>query len=230
MKRICLLLAGLAVFSIYLYASELPWAASKTKVVVRASRSGRLVRHVIPPKFVLPDPPVLDSTSAAPGRLQQIVDEIAERHELEPDLVHSVIRVESNYNPYAISPKGARGLMQLIPATARRFGVTNSFNPVENVEGGVRYLKQLLQMYHDSLPLALAAYNAGEAAVARYGGIPPYPETQSYVRQVGKRVEARRAARKQVTRPAPPAPQPAPEHNPIRQMVDASGRVTYVTY
>jgi len=87
------------------------------------------------------------------------VEQIAAEQSLPPELIHSVIKVESNYNPYAISPKGALGMMQLIPATARRFGVSDVFNPVDNIQGGARYLKYLLDLYHGNYPLALAAYN-----------------------------------------------------------------------
>jgi len=113
---------------------------------------------------------------------------------VDPLLVDSVIRVESNYNPLAVSPKGAEGLMQLIPATARRFGVTNSFDVKENIEAGVTYLKYLLDMFGDDR-LAVAAYNAGESAVMRYGDVPPYRETMNYVSRVGK-AWARRASRR----------------------------------
>jgi len=98
--------------------------------------------------------------------------------------VEAVIRVESGFKPGAVSPKGAQGLMQLMPATAAMLGVRNAFDPRENVEGGVRHLRYLIDRYAGNLPLVLAAYNAGEGAVAQYGGIPPYPETQQYVRKV----------------------------------------------
>jgi len=91
----------------------------------------------------------------------------------------------SNYDPYAVSPKGAQGLMQLIPATARRFGVTDAFNPADNIQGGARYLRYLLELYKGDYPLALAAYNAGEGAVAKYGGVPPYAETRDYLVRIG---------------------------------------------
>ena len=113
-----------------------------------------------------------------------IVERIAAEQSVPPELLHSVIQVESNYNPGAVSPKGAQGLMQLMPETARRFGVPNSFDPVENIQGGAKYLKYLLELYKGDYPSALAAYNAGEKAVAKYGGIPPYAETQNYVAQV----------------------------------------------
>ena len=119
---------------------------------------------------------------------QMAVDELivstAERHSIDPDLVRAVVKVESNFNPAAVSRKGATGLMQLMPTTARRFGVGNIFDPEENLDGGVRYLKHLLGLFEGNLALSLAAYNAGEKAVARYGGIPPYPETRRYVRKV----------------------------------------------
>jgi soluble lytic murein transglycosylase-like protein len=112
-----------------------------------------------------------------------IVREHAGRHRVDPRLVKSVMLVESNFNPRAVSPKGARGLMQLMPATARRYGVSNSFDPVENIRGGTAYLSDLLEMFAGDVVRALAAYNAGEGAVQRHGGIPPYAETREYVRR-----------------------------------------------
>src|SRR5262249_45499967 len=143
--------------------------------------------------------------------------------------VHSIIKVESNYNPYALSNKGAQGLMQLIPSTAKRLGVKNSFNPQENIEAGVRYYKYLKTIYKDDR-LALAAYNAGEGAVAKYNGqIPPYPETMNYVYSVGKRWgEATRQRRAQAAKPAPqPAPEApkAEEHPRLEQYRDEQGRI-----
>ena len=107
----------------------------------------------------------------------------ASRERVDPRLVKSVMLVESNFNPRAVSPKGARGLMQLMPGTARRYGVRNSYDQQENIRGGTAYLSDLLDMFGGDLVRTLAAYNAGEGAVQRYGGIPPYPETQEYVRR-----------------------------------------------
>ena len=107
-----------------------------------------------------------------------IIADTAERHAIDPALVRAVIKAESNFNPAAISYKGAVGLMQLMPGTARRFGVRNAFDPEQNLDGGVRYLKYLLGLYEGNLRLSLAAYNAGEKAVERHQGIPPYRETQ----------------------------------------------------
>ena len=118
-----------------------------------------------------------------PG-LDQIVRDAAERHDLDPALVKAVISTESDWNPYAVSPKGAMGLMQLIPATAERFGVGNPYDPAQNVEGGTAYLKELLDRYHGDLSKSLAAYNAGPGAVDASGGVPWYPETRRYVQKV----------------------------------------------
>ena len=112
------------------------------------------------------------------------IREAATRHGVSEDLVSAVIRVESGYNAQAVSPKGARGLMQLMPGTASLLGVRNSFDPRENIDGGVRHLRGLLDRFPNNLPLALAAYNAGEQAVTLYRGIPPYPETQGYVARI----------------------------------------------
>ena len=128
-------------------------------------------------------PPAIPIHAAIPGELA--IDLIARRHGLDPLLVHAVIRAESNFDPRAVSPKGAAGLMQLMPETAQRYGVDNRFDPAQNVDGGVRYLRDLMSMFNGNLSLALAAYNAGEGAVIKYGRrIPPYPESQQYVVRV----------------------------------------------
>jgi soluble lytic murein transglycosylase len=113
-----------------------------------------------------------------------IIRTAAQRHQIDEALVKAVIRAESDFVPDAVSPKGALGLMQLMPATARLRGVWKAFEPSQNVEGGVRHLRYLLDRYSGNLRLALAAYNAGEAAVDRNGGVPPYPETIEYLARV----------------------------------------------
>jgi hypothetical protein len=112
------------------------------------------------------------------------ISEASYRYGVPDRLVTAVIRAESGFNPHAVSRKGAQGLMQLMPATASGLGVRNSFDPRENIHGGVRHLRGLIDRFPGNLPLAIAAYNAGEKAVLTYGGIPPYPETQDYVSKV----------------------------------------------
>jgi membrane-bound lytic murein transglycosylase B len=129
----------------------------------------------------------LDATTITPPRpipseYSALVTELSKRHGVDAQLVNAVITVESAYEPRARSPKGARGLMQLMPATARQYGVRNSYNPAANLDAGIKHLKSLLDRFE--LSLALAAYNAGEATVRRFGGIPPYRETQDYVARV----------------------------------------------
>jgi soluble lytic murein transglycosylase-like protein len=116
--------------------------------------------------------------------IDKAIEQAAERHNVDPNLVRSVIKVESNFNPNAVSRKGAMGLMQLMPQTARSLKVTNPFDPQQNVDAGVRHLKQLLENYGGDVRLTLAAYNAGSGAVARSAGIPRYSETQNYVRRI----------------------------------------------
>ena len=121
------------------------------------------------------------------AQFDPLIDQHAKGHGVDPDLVRAVIQVESAFNPQALSPKGAMGLMQLMPATAADFGVVNAFDPAENIRAGVGYLKRLLNRYEDKVELALAAYNAGPGAVDRYGQkVPPYRETRDYVERITK--------------------------------------------
>lgn len=187
-----------------------------------------------PEKAAEPAPSRPAVTPLPPGALREAVDKIAVEHGLPAPLVHSVIKVESNYDPLAVSPKGAQGLMQLVPATARRFGVSDVFNPLENIQGGARYLRYLLNLYNDDYDLALAAYNAGEQAVARYGGVPPYAETRNYLVQVQRRAEEIRtsappAASAAAARHAAVEAPPAEVHNRIEEVMDADGKVYYIT-
>jgi hypothetical protein len=234
------------------------WAGSReparvTTVVRSDVRTGKLVRStvvssrpvtetVISPAVVsvavpaarpAPAPPL-----ALPAGIDEAVERIAAMHALPPALLHSVIKVESNYNPYALSSKGAQGLMQLIPSTARRFGVADAFNPVQNIVGGARYLRYLLNLYHGNYPLALAAYNAGEANVARFGNrVPPFAETQNYVVLVGRELEelARKAAVLEAERKARESQAKAAEQkkgpgfNHITEVFAGDGTVRYIT-
>ena len=124
----------------------------------------------------------------AKGRVAELVRALAPRYQLDPDLVLALIETESNFNPRALSPKNAQGLMQLIPATAERFGVQDAWDPEQNLRGGMAYLRWLLARFKGDVQLALAGYNAGEGAVDRHRGIPPYAETRAYVSRIIERI------------------------------------------
>jgi soluble lytic murein transglycosylase-like protein len=134
----------------------------------------------------VPAPPV-----AAPGRFGNLIRAAAEKHGVDEGLITWVIAVESNFNPRAVSRRRAQGLMQLLPTTAALYAVGNIFDPAENIDAGTHYLKDLLARYRGDLRLALAAYNAGPEMVERYGGVPPFPETQKYVRVITGHMAAR---------------------------------------
>jgi len=125
------------------------------------------------------------SLAASPKvNLHDVVSSASNTHLIDPDLITSVIHAESNFNPHAISPKGAQGLMQLMPQTASKLGVNNTFDPQANVNGGTKYLRELLELYNWDMVKALAAYNAGPQRVQQYHGVPPYRETRAYVRRI----------------------------------------------
>jgi soluble lytic murein transglycosylase-like protein len=141
-----------------------------------------------PPKVDAPATSTTPPTPSTPAPdVNRLIAEAASAYAVDPLLVWSVMGVESNFNSRAVSPKGAQGLMQLIPATARRFGVSDVFDPRQNIEGGVKYLRYLQDLFPSDLRLSLAAYNAGEGAVARFGGVPPFRETVDYVEKVKRR-------------------------------------------
>jgi soluble lytic murein transglycosylase-like protein len=199
-------------------------------VVAKPLKEQKVPETVVRARVVNGDETPAAEPTAIPTGIDEAVERIAGQHSLPPQLIHSVIKVESNYNPYAQSVKGAQGLMQLIPDTARRFGVRNAFNPEENIQGGAKYLRYLLDLYNGNYPLALAAYNAGEAAVAKYGGIPPYAETQNYVIQVRRQLEnAKKAAA--AKQPAPPPPPPVKGDGPatIIEERQTDGSIRYVS-
>jgi soluble lytic murein transglycosylase-like protein len=194
--------------------------APPVKSVVRANaKTGRLVRTVVAPP----------ARRVAPAAIHAMVDRIAGEEGVEATLVHSVIQAESNYNAAAVSSKGAQGIMQLIPATARRFGVGNTFDPEQNIQGGVRYLKFLLDYYNGDYTKAVAAYNAGEGAVDKYKGVPPYAETQGYVRTVAKRLSAARQHRQAAVATSSAQPDADVPHHPIQASIGPDGRVYYST-
>jgi soluble lytic murein transglycosylase-like protein len=214
----CWLLPALAADNATPMPAPTPQIASVVRVDVR---SGRLVRTA---SITGRPASGTHAWAALANALDDYVRQTAERYQVDPLLVRSVIQIESNYNPAAVSPKGAQGLMQLMPQTARRFAVKNAFSPWENIDGGVRYLKYLLDLYGDrDAPetLALAAYNAGEGAVLKHGGVPPYQETTDYVRKVARNWRDARAAAGTAA-PAPAAPEAA-AYRPVEQYTDARG-------
>jgi len=153
--------------------------------------------------------------------IDQLVDQTASRFRVDPELIRAIVQVESGYDPKAVSSKGAMGLMQLIPETAHRFGVANPFDPKQNLEGGINYLKYLLGLFGGDLKLSLAAYNAGEHTAQRSGGIPAIPETQNYVRKVTNIYQPGDAAAQAKTTPK------EPPKAPIIRFVDEHGVVHY---
>ena len=217
-------------------SSSSPAPSASVSTTVRAARNGRLVRtvvvpvNVIKPRVVTPSTPGSDSSAITTlAALDALIQEASTREGVDPLLVHAIIHTESAYNPYAISYKGAEGLMQLIPGTARLMGVRNSFDIRQNVEGGVKYLKQMLDRF-DDLRFAIAAYNAGPEAVARYNGIPPYAETIGYVYRVGKRYgELRRLHPPKTAIVAETQTQPQPEFRPVESYIDDQGRLNLRT-
>jgi soluble lytic murein transglycosylase-like protein len=125
-----------------------------------------------------------DVLSSTRKPYDSIIVSVAQNYRVPPELVHSIIKAESNYDPWAISSKGAMGLMQLMPLTATQYKVMNVFDPKQNIVGGVKYLVDLIKLYDGDTKRVLAAYNAGQEAIKRYGGIPPYRETRNYIKKV----------------------------------------------
>ncbi len=201
--RKALLVAIVALFASHLHAAELAnlrngfslrhdhheVVGATTRLYMSADPAGGFVD--VPTDQIEdyePAPPDPSEATAAPAKpaadLKAIVAEISARNKIDADFIASVIAAESANNPHAISPKGAQGLMQLMPGTASKLGVKDSFDPEANVDGGVRYLRQLLELYHYDVAKALAAYNAGPQRVDQYKGVPPYRETHAYVARI----------------------------------------------
>ena len=241
MSRFCFSLAWFCLASTPVWCAEPNAVHTDVRTTVRVDRgSGRLVRtqlilpREVPPIEVIPRDAIAPAQIGVPTAARKpgpagkadvdlLVEQSAATHGVDPILAKSVLQVESNYNQYALSPKGAMGLMQLMPATAKQLGVLNAFDARQNIEGGVKYLRYLKTKFDDDR-LVLAAYNAGEAAVKKHGWIPPYPETIDYVYKVGKKYgDAKRHA-------APPAiatliELPETLVPRIQQVVDADGRI-----
>ena len=175
-------------------APELPASSSRLPASGGTSHSSPFARNT-------------SNSVGFPGRpqvdLNEVVNSASGRYRLDPDLVNSVIKAESGFNVRAVSPKGARGLMQLMPGTASQLGVPNAFDPQANVEGGTKYLRELLERYNFDLVKALAAYNAGPQRVEQFGGVPPYYETRAYVARIVRDFNKKKAAQqKAVTKKA----------------------------
>jgi len=228
------------------------WAAvpslAEEKIQAVVTSTGRIVFTNLVDNAPAPLLPVITESNDVlaeemPSVLRSMVDVISQNHGIDPALVRAVIKTESNFNRWAVSNKGARGLMQLIPATGARYGVRDFFDPQQNVEGGVQYLKFLLEKFKGNLDLSLAAYNAGEHLVERLGRIPPIPETTNYVRKVrANYVKKTAPGAPAVTPPAPKpvvaaAPVKPAEQQPVKQAkqekpgvfrtVDERGVVTF---
>ncbi len=168
---------------------------------------------------VSPKAPGSGSRSDKSSNFYPLIRETASKYGVDEGLVQAIIKVESNYNPRAVSVKNCKGLMQLHPDTAQRFGVSNVFDPAENIEGGVRYLRYLMQNF-DELDLVLAAYNAGENAVKRYAGIPPYSETRQYVQKVRSIVGEDPPSKKENAKPTR-------RNRRVFRTVDADGNILF---
>jgi hypothetical protein len=184
---------------------EVVWLALKT--------GGEMGLPVPEIRGLIPDEvldEVLDELKGARNEteLERLARAAAQRHGLDADLVLAVVAVESGFQPRALSRKGAQGLMQLMPPTARELGVQNAFDPAQNLDGGSRYLRALIARYGGDLDKALAAYNAGQGAVDRHGGVPPYRETRDYVKRVLRKRDAAKAREKSAA--AEPAKDPPP--------------------
>ena len=169
------------------------WRDANGNLVLSNKRPGEAAPPL--PSYTVPKAEGVRATRSAVMERARAYDDLITEHSrsngVRPALVRAVMQVESGFNPYARSPKGAMGLMQLMPSTARQYGVRNAFNPAENVRAGVAYLRELLDRYGDNEELALAAYNAGPGAVDKHGQtVPPYRETQSYVAQINKMAAA----------------------------------------
>ncbi len=191
-------------FSIRHEKSEI--VGTVTRLYLSADRTGyvdiptseidRFEKDLAPPVLA---PAIKVPVPERPQTLNEVIDTIGDRHHIDPDLINSVIHAESGFNARAVSPKGAQGLMQLMPHTASQLGVANAFDPKSNVEGGTRYLRELLERYNFDLVKALAAYNAGPHRVEQYRGVPPYYETRAYVASIIRDFNRKKRAQQKIS-------------------------------
>jgi len=222
-SRRVVLLSGLLLYTF------LPLAARADQIVVLVDENGRKIYVNTCDRSTRTEWAASSFRSGMPGvsgpaaNIDQMVEQTANRFQVDPELIRAIIRVESGYDPKAVSSKGAMGLMQLVPATAQRFGVANPFDPKQNLEGGVNYLKYLLGLFGGDLSLSLAAYNAGEHSVQRSGGIPAIPETRDYVRKVTSIYQTGDTPSPASAKTTPKEPPKAP----IIRYVDEHGVVHY---
>ena len=205
-----------------LLAGFLPGPSSlrAAQIATITDQNGQSVYVNANPANAQPDLIQANQLLASPTKIDSIIDRVSSHYQVDPKLVHAMIRVESNYDPSAVSSKGAMGLMQLIPSTAERFGVRNPFDPKQNIQGGVSYLKYLLNLFGGNLPLSLAAYNAGEERVIRSGGIPAIPETEHYVRAITHLYQSKNADSAAMAAPAE-------QIMPIVRYVDSQGVIHF---
>ncbi len=183
-------------WSFFLWASLLslllgPTLQVSAEIYRRADASGVVYYSNIPLSLLLG---TTSRSQRTPASFREMITTTALQHGVDSRLVEAVVAVESNFNPWAVSPKGAMGLMQLMPETAQRYAVHDPFDPRQNIAGGTRYLRDLLHRFGGDLPQTLAAYNAGETAVVKHRGIPPYRETREYIHKVLTRSGARQSA------------------------------------
>jgi Transglycosylase SLT domain len=178
--------------------------------------SGATINALAKPTPAAPAPQPGKPRTLTPEELQTAVNAASDKHLLDADLINSVIRAESGFNARAVSPKGARGLMQLMPQTATNLGVGNAFDAKDNVDGGTRYLRWLLERYNYDLVKALAAYNAGPRRVEQYRGVPPYHETRAYVARIIKDYNRKKLAQQKLAASAAHAKQKSADHSQPR--------------